>query len=60
MDEWAGPWRTSGPTSSEKSEPWDRGSWDRDEWDVLVADGSVYRLFRDRAQDRWFVEGIVD
>jgi protein ImuB len=53
--EWAGPWRTSG-------EWWGRapGPWDRDEWDVLLADGIVCRLFRERTQGRWFVEGVVD
>ena len=35
-------------------------AWDRDEWDVALSDGGVYRLFRDRERDRWFVEGMVD
>jgi protein ImuB len=52
VSEWAGPWRTSGD--------WWSSAWDRDEWDILAADGIVYCLFRDRAQDRWFVEGIID
>ncbi|MBI2834302.1 MAG: hypothetical protein HYX76_07735 [Acidobacteria bacterium] len=34
--------------------------WDRDEWDVALSDGAIYRIFRDRARDRWFVDGIVD
>jgi protein ImuB len=34
--------------------------WDRDEWDVSLADGAVYRVFRDRASDRWFIDAIVD
>jgi protein ImuB len=49
----AGPWRTSGHW-------WMPSAWDRDEWDVSLADGTVYRLSRDRAQERWVVEGIVD
>jgi protein ImuB len=36
------------------------GMWDRDEWDVALGDGAVYRLFRDRASDAWFIDGIVD
>jgi len=35
-------------------------SWDREEWDVTLSDGGVYRIFRDRQRDRWFVEGMVD
>jgi len=35
-------------------------SWDRDEWDVTLGDGATYRLFRERAADAWFIEGIVD
>jgi protein ImuB len=52
----AGPWRTSGAW-------WESGlAWDRDEWDVAVADGTTYRLFRERASDSstWFIEGSVD
>jgi len=36
------------------------GGWDRDEWDVALSDGAVYRIFRDRASDAWFIEAIVD
>ena len=35
-------------------------SWDRDEWDVALSDGAVYRVFRDRATDSWYVDAIVD
>jgi protein ImuB len=57
-----GPWRTSG-------EWWEPGAagkagaaagWDRDEWDVALNDGAMYRIFRDRFSDAWFVEAIVD
>ncbi len=34
--------------------------WDRDEWDVALSDGAVYRVFRDRDRDRWFIDAIVD
>jgi protein ImuB len=48
-----GPWRTSG-------EWWQADDWDRDEWDVALNDGAVYRIFRDRSADAWFIEAIVD
>jgi protein ImuB len=48
-----GPWRTSG-------EWWQRDDWNRDEWDVSLNDGAVYRIFRDRSTDAWFIEAIVD
>ena len=35
-------------------------AWNRDEWDVALSDGAVYRVFRDRAADQWFVDAIVD
>jgi len=34
--------------------------WDRDEWDVSLTDGAVYRVFRDRETDAWFIDAIVD
>ena len=49
----AGPWRTSG-------EWWGTDRWNRDEWDVALSDGAVCRLFRDRADGGWFVEGVYD
>jgi len=49
--QWAGPWRSSG---------WWAPTWDRDEYDVALADGAAYRLCRDRHEDRWFLEGILD
>ncbi|HEX7796223.1 MAG TPA: hypothetical protein VF456_17795 [Vicinamibacterales bacterium] len=48
-----GPWRTSG-------EWWQAADWNRDEWDVSLNDGAVYRIFRDRSTEAWFVEAIVD
>jgi protein ImuB len=36
------------------------GAWSRDEWDVALADGAVYRIFRDRVTDAWFIDGVVD
>ena len=34
--------------------------WNRDEWDVALGDGGIYRVYRDRDRNRWFVDGIVD
>ena len=47
-------------TSSERSDSPHSPSWDRDEWEVALTDGGVYRIYRDRRQSRWFVEGVVD
>jgi protein ImuB len=66
----AGPWRTSGNWWAEEAGEAARAgraggvgrppSWNRDEWDVALSDGAVYRVFRDRAADQWFVDAIVD
>jgi protein ImuB len=72
----AGPWRTSGDWWLAKGQAGEvegacperapqQGSgrvegWSRDEWDVALADGGVYRIYRDRSRDRWFIDGIVD
>ena len=70
----AGPWRTSGnwwagerklEVGSEKLEVRTSGAagtgpWNRDEWDVSLGDGTVYRVFRDRPADRWFIDAVVD
>ena len=51
----SGPWRTSGSW-------WDQNqAWNREEWDVEVRweEGhGIFRVFREVASDRWFVEGI--
>jgi protein ImuB len=69
----AGPWRTSGawweaeeqregglgaPKRSLNTQR--EGGWNRDEWDVALADGAVYRIFRDRVSDGWFIDGVMD
>src|SRR4029453_15857495 len=33
---------------------------DRDEWDVSLSDRAVYRIFRDRETNGWFIDAIVD
>jgi len=65
---WAGPWRSSGEwwqIPDARLQPRFDGrltqvGWDRDEWDVALSDGALYRIYRDRDRDRWFVDGIVD
>ncbi|HKC23507.1 MAG TPA: DNA polymerase Y family protein [Thermoanaerobaculia bacterium] len=49
------------------SGPWtlEEGWWSeepvaRDYWDVELADGGLYRVFRDRATERWFLDGVYD
>jgi len=49
----AGPWRGSGDW-------WDLQAWARDEWDVVLADGALCRLFRDRLAGRWYLDGFYD
>jgi protein ImuB len=71
----AGPWRTSGawwteekrnliasapPCVVKSDQRKSESQWDRDEWDILLADGTTYRLFRERAGNHWFVDGVVD
>jgi protein ImuB len=48
----AGPWRASGD--------WWDVAWSREEWDVAVAEVGLYRIFRDRLRDEWFIEGELD
>jgi protein ImuB len=66
----AGPWRTSGhwwaggaggEYSARPVPPIPPVlPWDRDEWDVSLSDGGVYRVYRDRDADRWFIDAIAD
>ena len=48
----AGPWRASGD--------WWDGAYSREEWDVTLGGAGLYRIFRDRLRDAWFVEGELD
>jgi protein ImuB len=49
----AGPWRSSGNW-------WDGQRWNRDEWDVAFEDGAVCRIFQEREESGWFLEGVYD
>jgi protein ImuB len=71
----AGPWRTSGNWWEQSSVVGHQSSgipglskvdcrpsmyWNRDEWEVSLSDGAVYRIFRDRVTDGWWIDAIVD
>ena len=49
----AGPWRASG-------EWWDVQAWARDEWDVVLGDGAICRIARDRLAGHWYLDGFYD
>jgi protein ImuB len=49
----AGPW-------SLEDGWWTDAPADRDYWDVELSDGGLYRIYRDRAADKWFADGIYD
>jgi len=55
----AGPWRGSGDW-------WRSDVWARDEWDIALVDPNaresevICRIYRDLANEQWFVEGIYD
>jgi protein ImuB len=48
----SGPWTSSG-------EWWREDRWAREEWDIAIAAG-MYRIYRDLASGRWFVQGVYD
>jgi protein ImuB len=50
----------SNPQPTHQTYPTRPTSWNHDEWDVALSDGAVYRIFRDRETDGWFIDGIVD
>jgi protein ImuB len=56
----AGPWRTSGDWWADRTSKANESPWNRDEWEVALSDGGVYRIFRDRETDAWFIDGIFD
>jgi protein ImuB len=60
----SGPWRSSG-------EWWRKDAWQQDEWDLEIRfagfsgesrtlPDSLYRLYFDAVQHRWFVRGVYD
>jgi protein ImuB len=49
----AGPW-------SLEDGWWSAAPASRDYWDVELAQGGLYRIYRDRASDKWYADGIYD
>jgi protein ImuB len=49
----AGPWRASGDW-------WDSQPWAREEWDVVLGDGVLCRIARDRRTGLWSLDGLYD
>jgi protein ImuB len=64
VEECAGPWRSSGgwwnARDPREAPGRSHDTWNRDEYDVALGDGAAYRIYRDRDEDTWFVEGILD
>ncbi len=56
----AGPWRTSGNWWAGERGEAGEVPWNRDEWDVALNDGAVYRVFRDRDRDAWYIDAVID
>lgn len=61
----AGPWRRQGewwaadvaPAASPTTAP---GAFARDYYELALADGAVYRAYRDLDSGKWFIDGIYD
>lgn len=53
VTELSGPWRISGDW-------WSPDAYAREEFDVALADGGLYRIYRDLARGGWFVAGTYD
>lgn len=49
----------SGPWGLEE-EWWGKGDRQRDYWDVELQRGGLYRIFRQRQTNDWFVDGVYD
>ncbi len=49
----------AGPWSMEEGW-WSDAPAARDYWDVELAEGGLYRLYRDRASRAWFADGVYD
>ncbi len=47
----AGPWRLDGSW-------WDPKRLNRDYFEIELSDGGIYRLFRERETNHWFIDGI--
>ena len=58
----AGPWRTSGGwwLVDDVAPKGGHGGWNRNEWDVALKSGAVCRIYQNRVDDRWFLDGTYD
>ena len=56
-----GPWRSSGDWWKSSHAAHATHAWDCDEWDVMLSDGTAYRISQaiDERQ-AWFVDGMLD
>ena len=56
-------WSSTPAPGAPPGDWWDV-AWSREEWDVALrrapGDSGVYRIFRDRLREAWFVEGELD
>ncbi len=56
----SGPVRVAaGPWSLEEGW-WTEAPADRDYWDVELTGGGLYRIYRERSDDKWFADGVYD
>ncbi|HEY6065125.1 MAG TPA: DNA polymerase Y family protein [Thermoanaerobaculia bacterium] len=39
---------------------WSAAPASRDYWDVELSEGGLYRIYRDRARDKWYADGMYD
>ena len=39
---------------------WSAAPASRDYWDVELSGGGLYRVYRDRARDKWYADGMYD
>ncbi|MDQ5872064.1 MAG: hypothetical protein M3547_07640, partial [Acidobacteriota bacterium] len=39
---------------------WSAAPASRDYWDVELATGGLYRIYRDRASEKWYADGMYD
>jgi hypothetical protein len=49
----------AGPWSMEEGW-WSDAPAARDYWDVELSEGGLYRIYRDRASNAWFADGVYD
>src|SRR6266536_582318 len=49
----------AGPWSLEEGW-WSAAPASRDYWDVELAEGGLYRIYRDRATEKWYADGLYD